>query len=63
MSETKIPGLKAEHAIITPACRERGDAVVVADAMERIASELLAVMDAEANAGANFHLVLTVERP
>lgn len=59
---TTIPGLKAKHAIITPACRQRGDDVAIADATARMLVAFWDVAGAPANKDAQFHLVLTVER-
>lgn len=57
-----IPGLKAVHAIITPACRtNRGYVEAFDEAVRRLKNEYLACQG-DANAGANFHVVLTVER-
>lgn len=58
---TTIPGIKAQHAIITPTCRmNRLDPF--SEAVRRLRREYDACQ-LEANTGANFHLVLTVERP
>lgn len=59
---TTIPGLKAKHAIITPACRKRGDDVAIAEATARMLVAFWDIAGVPANEGANFHLVLTVER-
>ena len=56
------PGIKALHAIISPLCRaNRTTEGAFDEAVNRCRTEYLACQN-EANAEANFHLVLTVER-
>lgn len=63
MSETKIPGIKAKHAIVTPICRANRGEGALDEALARLRRAYEDLVGLEANAGANFHLVLTVERP
>lgn len=59
--ETKIPGLKAKHAIITPECRvNRGDTGAIHEALSRVLDEYKAILKARSDKP-TFHLVLTVE--
>lgn len=59
-----VPGIKAKHAIVTPNCRKlKGDDPAISEALERLREECKSCMSFEANQGANFHFVLTVERP
>ena len=62
---TTIPGSKAKHCIVTDACREnRGDWPAVDEALERLREEaLLCIKGWQNRPGAQFHFVLTVERP
>jgi len=58
-----IPGITAKHAIITPVCRaNRTVDGAWEEAVRRLREEYEACQT-EGNARANFHLVLTVERP
>ncbi len=62
MSETKIPGICAKHAVITPACRDgHSDMGAFWEAANRLREEYKSCL-VEANKDAKFHLVLTVER-
>ncbi len=63
MSEAKIPGIKAKHAIISDACREVGDAEAFGDAMCILLKEYDRLVKGPwpRGKGAKFHLVLTVE--
>lgn len=59
----KIPGQKAEHAIITPQCVvNRGQLGAIEEALRRIKLEFLGLAPIWEGRGANFHVVLTVER-
>ncbi|HSR50924.1 MAG TPA: hypothetical protein VLV83_08845 [Acidobacteriota bacterium] len=61
--KSTVPGIKAQHAVITPTCRAgRGDAGAFEEAVRRLRQEYEACCKPECNAQANFHLVLTVER-
>lgn len=63
MSETRIPGLKAKHAVVTPACIDsKGVAGACDEALERLRAEFLNCSACEANKNADFHFVLTVDR-
>lgn len=58
-----VPGLSAHHAIITPTCRvNRGPIDAFDEAVRRLKAQYLACHGAD-NETANFHVVLTVERP
>lgn len=59
--ETKIPGMKAEHAIITPRCQQvQGGPLQAFDvAVNRLKHEYAACVSGSPEA--TFHLVLTVE--
>lgn len=61
----EIPGLKARHAIIKDACRtSRGNEGAIDEALARLKEEYLSCVDGwEIGKGAQFHLVLTVEKP
>ncbi len=64
VSSTKIPGLKVQHSIITPACRSgRGELGAWDEAVERAKRAYFDTRAARANETANVHLVVTVERP
>lgn len=59
---TQVPGIKAQHAIITKVCRaNRTTDGAFDEAVARLRREYVACQN-EANQEANFHLVLTVER-
>lgn len=60
---TKIPGIKAKHAVITDECRvNRGDIGAFGEAQERLMVEYLELMRLRnAEKGVNYHLVLVVE--
>lgn len=67
VSETLIPGVKALHAVITPACRRnRGASGAFDEALRRLRTEYEAVLKGWTEAGKangiNLHLTLTVER-
>lgn len=62
---TKIPGVKAVHAIITPNCRtvERGDDPVMDafdEAVDRLRAEYEQICEWRKD-GFNAHVVLTIE--
>ena len=64
MSETRIAGLAAKHAIVTPICRQNRTAVGALDeAIQRLRQEYLACTQVLENQDAVYHFVLTVERP
>lgn len=62
---TKVPGVKAQHAIISDACRQTwGDFLAFEIAVERLREtyqELTAGW--ELGKGAQIHLAITLERP
>ena len=62
---TKIPGIKASHAIITDECRQnRHDIGAFFEASDRVRAEYTKLMhDWPIGKGAEFHLVLTVDYP
>jgi hypothetical protein len=70
MIESKVPGIKATHAIITPRCRtvERphldADPAMAAfeEAVGRLRAEYRAICAARGD-GFNAHVVLTIQRP
>jgi hypothetical protein len=60
---TEIDGIKAQHAIITPICiANRGIEGAIDEALRRIRQQFLKSVEANANASAKFHVVLTVDR-
>ena len=65
MSASSIPGMKAEHAIITDACREnRGDEGAFDEAVRRLREQYIAcVAGWKDRPGVKFHVALTVEPP
>jgi hypothetical protein len=64
MSETRIQGLAAKHAIVTPTCRQNRTAIGALDeAIERLRQEYIACTEVLENQDAIYHFVLTVERP
>ena len=61
MSDTKIPGLCALHAIITPTCRaNRGDDGALEEAFDRIRRAYAACVEGRGD-GANYRVALVVE--
>ena len=62
MGETKIPGICARHAVITPQCRKRGDAVVIREACERIREMYEGLAKHWGPDAIRCHVVLTVEK-
>lgn len=65
MSGTRIPGIKAQHAMITDQCRvNRGDIGAIDEALARLRVAAINCLPGwPTDQGVNFHLVLTVERP
>lgn len=62
-SVTNVPGLKACHAVVTPVCRTNHSPNVAMNiAVERLRRAYLELLN-DQNARANFHFVMTVERP
>ena len=63
MSETILPGLKAQHSIITPEClQNRGRDGAIAEALARARRQLGPCIDGWKGTPANFHVAVTVER-
>ena len=64
MSETRIPGIKALHAVISDNCRiARGQEGAIDEALLRLRESYMEIVDAwPTGKGTNFHLILTVER-
>ncbi len=58
-----IPGIKARHAIVTPGCRVGKGLGALDEALERLRKEYLGLVNIPANSEADFHFVLTVNRP
>ncbi len=59
-----IPGTIAKHAIVTDTCRRnKGDYPAGDEAVTRLLNEYFECMDAWKDKGAQFHFVLTIERP
>ncbi len=64
MIETKIPGIQAQHAVITPLCRlNRTAEGAFEEALRRLKESYDFMLNAEPNVLASYHLVITVERP
>lgn len=64
MHQTKVPGLVGKHCVITPTCRNnRTKAGAFSEAARQLMDAYHDLAAAPANETANFHLVLTVERP
>lgn len=61
--ETKIPGIKCKHAIISDACREKGDVTAFDEAAIHLLMEYKKLTSGPwpKGRGAKFHLVLTVD--
>ena len=58
----ELPGMCAKYAIITPTCRKnKGDAAVIEETIERIRSELEKCLPNWPSDAANFHVAMTVE--
>lgn len=63
LADTKIPGLCAKHAIVTPECRKnRTPLGALAEAIERLQLEYVACSQVLENKNVTYHFVLTVER-
>jgi hypothetical protein len=63
MIETRTPGIKAQEAVISPACRaNRGVEGAIDEALRRIKEEYMK-LQIPVNENAKFHVVLTVDRP
>lgn len=60
-----IPGTVAKHAIIRDECRTgRGEMAAFEEAVARLRAEYIALLPGwPTGRGAQFHVVLTVERP
>lgn len=61
---SRLPGVKAKHAIITPRCRDvqGGNTEAFEEAARRLLEEYLSIIQMrEDREKINFHLVLTVE--
>ena len=60
-----IPGMVAKHKIVTPECqRTHGDSVAAQMALDELKREYEACNTKDNRAaGAEFHFVLTVDRP
>ena len=65
MAETKIPGVKTKHAIITPVCRDhRGSLGAIVEALRIVEKEYGSILGHDTQEQRpTFHLVLTVEWP
>ena len=63
MSETKLPGVKSRHAIITQECRERGQGIVVAETLERVKITLDDILTDHRCDMATIHVAVTIEYP
>ena len=60
---TQVPGLKAKHKIVTLKCRDlHGKLGAFTRAVDETWREYMDLTLEEVNHGADFHLVLTVER-
>jgi hypothetical protein len=61
---TRVEGIKAKHAIVTPTCRKsKGQLGAGSEAVQRLMEEYYNLSELEVNKDARFHFVLTVERP
>ncbi len=62
MSETKIPGIKSLHRIVTKNCRKRAYLAWLKDVNEAVESELLKLDAAwDDDSDVKFNIVITVE--
>lgn len=63
MRETKIPGKKAKHAIITNECRdgEKGPLGAFEEGMIRLQDEYMEIVAGREGTRYNAHLVLVIE--
>ena len=61
--QTKVPGITAVHAVISDACRGKGDITAFDEACERLGAEYRKLVTGPwpKGKGAKFHLVLTVD--
>ena len=58
-----VPGITAQHAIITPTCRKnKGDQAVIEETLHRMRSELEQCLPNWPIDAAMFHAVISVER-
>ena len=58
----ELPGMCAQHAIITPTCRtNKGDKAVIDETLDRMRRELERCLTGWPTDGANFHVAVTVE--
>ena len=63
MAETRIPGIKAGHAVITPNCRRiHGGPGAYEEACRRLREHYESLL-VEGNRDADIHLTITVQRP
>ena len=65
MHDTRVPGIKAKHATITPNCRrvQGGDSQAFEVAVNLLFKEYTAILAARSDRDqVDFHLVLTVEK-
>lgn len=60
MSETRIPGFKAEHVISTPGCQRRGGAEFE-EAVSRLRRTYFQALDGWKGQRIRVHLVMTIE--
>lgn len=59
-----VPGIVAQHAIITPNCRKvHGTEKALDVALARVRDEYLACAALDCNDEANYRVVLSIERP
>jgi hypothetical protein len=59
---SNIPGMSAQHAIITPVCRHnKTDMGAFDESVERMRKTYLSCLEGRGEDGSNYHLVLTVE--
>lgn len=61
----ELPGIKAQHAIITDTCRQnRGDEGAIDEALARLKQEYLATLKFwPIGKDVTFHVALTVDKP
>ncbi len=65
MADTHIPGITAQHAVITPNCRrvQGGDGPAFEVAVNRLFEEYKTILELRSDRDqVDFHLVLTVEK-
>ena len=60
-SRTTIPGINAEHAIVTPDSLALSGEHAIEEALSRIANRYAQLSGYAQNANARYHIVLTVE--